>query len=157
MGKDFNQETVFGLTLTMMAGIFSQAACCSYVGGIDGLQAYSLHALLFCNELIGTARRIWQGVRVDDETLALEVTRKVGPASDYLAEMHTAVNCRKEISPIKYFQSETFEAWEQGGKRELKDRIDEDLRKILETHEPEPLPASVREQCRAIVRKYGAS
>ena len=155
-GKEFNQETVLGTTVTMMAGIFSQATCCSWAGGIDGLQAFSLHVLLLCNELIGTARRMWKGVRVDDETLALDVTHKVGPAGDYLGEMHTAVHCRKEISRIKYFASKTFESWEQEGRKDLKDIIDQDLRNILATHKPEPLPDSLQDQLDVILKKYGA-
>jgi trimethylamine:corrinoid methyltransferase-like protein len=153
-GKDFNQETVLGITLTMMAGIFSQAACCSWLGGIDGLQAFSMHALLLCNELAGTSRRMWQGVRVDEETLALDVTHRVGAGGNYLAEMHTAVNCRKEISPIKYFASKSLESWEQEGRKELKDVIDQDLRRILASHAPEPLPTPVEARLRDIVRKY---
>jgi len=148
---------VLGAAVTMTAGIFSQPACCIYSGSLDATAAYSLHALLLCHELIGMARRFWQGIRVDDETLALEVTNKVGPGGDYLGEMHTAVHCRKEISPIKYFASKTFESWEQEGRKDLKDIIDQDLRKILATHKPEPLPASVQKQLDAIVKKYATA
>jgi len=154
LSKAFDQRAALDIAHTMTAGIFSQAACCVYPGGIDGLQAYSLHALLLCNDLVGTARRMWRGIRVDDETLALDVTNNLGPHGDYLGEMHTAVHCRKEISPIKYFASKTFEAWEQGGRKDLKDLIDQDLRKILATHQPEPLPASVQDRLKDIVKKY---
>jgi trimethylamine---corrinoid protein Co-methyltransferase len=156
-GKDFNQETVLGITATIMAGIFSQATSSSYAGSIDALQAFSLHALLLCNELVGTARRMWQGVRVDDETLALDVTHRVGPGGDFLTEMHTAIHCRKELSPIKYFASKTFEAWDESGRKDLKDVIDHDLREILATHKPEPLSVSVQTQLTAIVEKYRAA
>jgi trimethylamine:corrinoid methyltransferase-like protein len=47
------------------------------------------------------------------------------------------------------------EKWEQEGRKDLKDIIDQDLRHILATHQPEPLAASVLEQCNSIVRKYG--
>ena len=153
MGKEFNQETVFGTTATMIAGIFCQATCCSWAGTLDALIAYSPHALLLCNELVGTARRMWKGVTVDDETLALDVTHKVGPTGDYIAEKHSANYCRKEISPIKYFASKTFDTWRDEGSRELKDVIEEDLRKILATHKPEPLPSPIQKQLDAIVEK----
>ncbi|MEW6440063.1 MAG: trimethylamine methyltransferase family protein [bacterium] len=154
MGKQFNQEAVLGAAVTMTAGIFSQPACCIYSGSLDATAAYSLHALLLCHELIGMARRFWRGIRVDDETLALDVTHKVGPGGDFLGEMHTAVHCRKEISKIRYFASKTFEAWEQEGRKDLEDIIDQDLQRILAAPKPEPLPASVQEQLDVIVRKY---
>jgi trimethylamine--corrinoid protein Co-methyltransferase len=70
--------------------------------------------------------------------------------------MHTAKYCRKEISPTKYLISRTFDAWQEEGRKDLKEIIDADLRNILATHRPEPLPASVREQLDAIVEKYAA-
>ena len=156
LSKAFDQRATLDIAHTMTTGIFSQAACCVYTGGIDGLQAYSLHALLLCNELVGTARRMWKGIRVDDETLALDLTNKLGPRGDYLGEMHTAIHCRKELSPIKYLVSQSFETWQAEGSKDLKQVIDEDLRKILATHKPEPFPPSVQEQLDAIVEKYRA-
>ncbi|MEW6440055.1 MAG: trimethylamine methyltransferase family protein [bacterium] len=154
LSKAFDQRAALDIAHTMTAGIYSQSACCVYLGGIDGLQAYSLHALLLCNELVGTARRMWKGIRVDDETLALDLTHKLGPHGDYLAEMHTAIHCRKELSPIKYLLSQSFETWQAEGSKDLKQMIDEDLRKILATHQPEPFSPSVQKQLDAIVEKY---
>jgi len=37
----------------------------------------------------------------------------------------------------------------------LKDRIYDDLRTILETHKPEPLPDSIQSQIHAILKKFG--
>ena len=154
---DFNQEAVLGITATMIAGIYSQPTSSSYCGAIDALQAFSLHALLLCNELVGTSRRMWKGVTVDDETLALELTNKLGPRGDYLGQMHTAKYCRKEISPTKYLISRSFDTWQKEGKKDLKEIIDADLRNILATHKPEPLPVSVQKQLEAIVKKYGVA
>jgi trimethylamine---corrinoid protein Co-methyltransferase len=156
LSKAFNQRAALDIAHTMTAGIFSQAACCIYPGGIDGLQAYSLHSLLLCNELVGTARRMWKGIRVDDETLALDLTHKLGPRGDYLAEKHTAIHCRKELSPIKYLGSQSFDTWQAEGSKDLKEIIDEDLRKILATHQPEPFSPAVQKQLDAIIEKYRA-
>jgi trimethylamine--corrinoid protein Co-methyltransferase len=97
---------------------------------------------------------MWRGVRVDDETLALDLTKKLGPGGEYIAEMHTAKHCREELWPAKYFVAKTFETWADEGRKDLKELIDEDLQKILETHEPEPLSAPIQQQLDAIVRKY---
>ena len=155
MGLDFNQEAVLGLAVTMTTGIFSQATCNYLCGSIDGTLTFSIHSLLLCHELMGTARRIWKGVTVDDDTLAIDVTREVGPGGNFLGEKHTAVQCRKEISPIKYFVSKSFDNWDRGGRKDLKDIIGEDLQRILKTHKPEPLPPELIEKFNGILTRYG--
>jgi trimethylamine--corrinoid protein Co-methyltransferase len=101
-------------------------------------------------------RRLWRGIRVDDETLGLDLTRAVGPAGDYLAERHTAKHCRSELWKSKYFQTITPEAWEEDGSKDLVDKIDQDLRRILETHKPEPLNDPTQKQVDAILERFGA-
>ena len=157
LGKQFNQDAVSMIGMSMMASVFARATGCAYVGSIDSDMAFSLHALLYCNELAGMSRRIWKGIRVDDETLALDVTRAVGPGGDYLSEMHTATHCRTEFWGTKYGQATDFETWEREEAKDLKDRIDEDLRTILETHQPELLPAPIRTQIDAILNRYGVT
>jgi trimethylamine--corrinoid protein Co-methyltransferase len=155
MGLEFNQEAVLGLAVSMTAGIFSQATCNYLLGSIEGTITFSTHALLLCHELMGTARRIWKGVTVDDDTLAMEVTREVGPGGNFLEEMHTAVHCRKELSPIKYFVSKTYDGWVRDGRKDLKDVIGEDIQKILKTHVPQPLSPELRQKFNGILTEYG--
>jgi trimethylamine:corrinoid methyltransferase-like protein len=157
LGKQFNQDAVSMIGMSMMASVFARATGCAYVGSIDSDMTFSLHALLYCNELAGMSRRIWKGIRVDDETLALDVTRSVGPGGDYLSEMHTAAHCRTEFWGTKYGQATDFETWEREGAKDLRDRIDEELRTILETHQPEPLPDSIQSQIDAILKKFGVN
>jgi trimethylamine:corrinoid methyltransferase-like protein len=156
LGKHFNQDAVSMIGMSMMTSIFARATGCAYVGSIDSDMTFSLHALLYCNELAGMSRRIWKGIRVDDETLALDVTHTVGPGGDYLSEMHTATHCRTEFWGTKYSLATDFETWEREGAKDLKERIDEDLRTILETHKPEPLPDPVQSQINTILKKFGA-
>ncbi len=155
MGLEFNQEAVLGLAVSMTAGIFSQATCNYLLGSIEGTITFSMHALLLCHELMGTARRIWKGVTVDDDTLAMEVTREVGPGGNFLDEMHTAVHCRKELSPIKYFISKIYDGWVRDGRKDLKDVIGEDIQKILTTHVPQPLSPGLRKEFNEILVKFG--
>jgi len=144
-----------GLAVTSAAGIFSQATCSYFYGSIEGTMTFSMHALLLCHELMGTARRIWKGVTVDDDTLAMDVTREVGPGGNFLGIEHTAVHCRKEISPTKYFVSKSFDNWVREGRKDLKDIIGDDLQRILKTHVPEPLSPSLIEKFNEILTKYG--
>ena len=89
----------FGLMadVALVVNIFCRAAQYHGLGLINGGRAYSLHALLFCNELVNFVRHNFKGLRIDDETLALDVTKTVGHSVGFMAEKHTAVHCRSDI------------------------------------------------------------
>lgn len=155
--KEFDKYNLSIATHTMLQAFYSQPGYCWCLGSIDSLMAYSLHALLYCHDLVGWVRRMWKGIRVDDETLALHVIREVGPAGDYLAETHTARHCRTEMWDPRYFHL----AWEEdsegqhANRKQMMHVIDKDLRKLLANHRPEPLPESLKDRLHSIYKKYG--
>ena len=150
----FDQHCVSTISSTMMHAFYSGADSLSYLGGIEWGMTYSLHSLLFCNEMAGMIRRMERGIEVNEDTLAMDTTKKVGLTCDYLAQAHTAAHCRTELWQPRYQRGMNFETWEQGGKKDLKDLIDEDLHEILTTHKPEPLSNHVKKQINDILRKY---
>lgn len=154
--KEFDGYNACVATATMLHTAYSQPGYCWCLGSIDSLMTFSLEALLYCNELAGWLRRIWRGIRVDDETLALEVTRTVGHGGHYLAEEHTARHCRTELWNPKYFRLSAEKAGGESSpnKREMRSVIGEDLQRILATHHPEPLPDSLLRQIDSILGKY---
>jgi trimethylamine:corrinoid methyltransferase-like protein len=156
--REFDRYNACIATATMLQTAYSQPGYCWCLGTIDSTMTFSLEALLYCNELAGWLRRIWKGIRVDDETLALDVTRSVGPGGYYLAEEHTAKHCRTELWNPKYFRLSAEKSGEAApNKRELMSIIEEDLRRILATHHPEPLPDSVQSRFHSILEKYRAT
>ena len=65
------------------------------VGYLDfGLTA-SLELIVIVDEYIALNRKLFAGVEVTPETLAVDVVRDVGPGGDFLAHRHTAKNVRK--------------------------------------------------------------
>jgi len=130
-----------------------------HLGLIDFGMTFSLHSLLYCHELAGWLRRMWKGVPVDADALALDVTRSVGPGGDYLAEMHTAKHCRTDLWDTRYFGASLLAGGGKGseGSSDLVDVIDADLREIIENHQPEPLPDSTKKEIDAILGKHGVA
>lgn len=152
LSPQFNQEAVYELTTSMLQTVHSRAADYVSLGSIEGLLTYSPHALIFCNEMVGQVRHMLRGVSVDDERLALDVMKAVGIGGDFLSEMHTARHCRTEMIVPKYSNTMTYDTWVSQGSRDLIDRIDDDLKNIMETHQVEPLPPSTKEEIAAILK-----
>jgi trimethylamine:corrinoid methyltransferase-like protein len=151
----FSRDGAAVIASSMLQAVVNRAAHYDCLGTIEMGMTYSPHSLLFCNEIVGFVRRILRGIEVNAETLALDVTRQVGPGGDFLAEMHTARHCRSELWKTKYFKSMSLEQWELEGEKTLLDKINLDLLEILETHHPQLLPDSVRQKIDDIVARYG--
>jgi trimethylamine--corrinoid protein Co-methyltransferase len=156
LSERFDEQAIMEISLSLSETIFCRAAQHYGLGSINAGRVYSLHALLFCNELVSFIRHHLKGLRIDDETLALEVTKAVGPSNGFMAEMHTAEHCRSGILNNKYFMADLRGQAEQNEKKGLPYRIDEDLKQVLKTHKPEELSAPIREKLDAILRQFKA-
>ncbi len=124
------------------------------MGELDQGLTFSPHSLLLCDDLAGLLRCLWQGIPVDDEQLALDVSRAVGPKGNYLAQRHTAKHCREGYWDSRYFGARLPLSTNNLPDRNLVQRIDADLRQILAVHEPEPLPDALRAQLGAILEEF---
>ncbi|MCF8069132.1 MAG: trimethylamine methyltransferase family protein [Desulfobacterales bacterium] len=151
----FNQDCSADVASSMMHAFYSGADSTYYLGGIESGMTYSLHCLLYGNELAGMVRRMEKGIEINEDTLAMAVTKKVGLKCNYLAERHTVNHCRTELWNPGYFQNLNVEQWVREGKKDLFDRIDEDLKRILAEHQPEAIPDNVRQGMDEVLKKYG--
>jgi trimethylamine---corrinoid protein Co-methyltransferase len=103
-------------------------------------------AIVMCDEIISYVKRIIRGFTIDQNTLALDLIDKVGPGGNYLAEIHTARNFRKELWQPKFVNRETHDGWENNGRKAYRDRVVEKAKEILKIHSPEPLSEEIKEQ-----------
>jgi trimethylamine--corrinoid protein Co-methyltransferase len=90
------------------------------------------------------------GIRVDDDTLAVDVIGEVGPFSDFLSHDDTFKGMRGQ-SQTKLIDRRVREEWTAAGSTTIYDRAVLEARRILETHVPEPLPAGVHDELKAII------
>ena len=153
--RRFNQDAALEIGAGMARTFYTRPTLVDYLGILDGGLTFSLHALLLCHDLAGMLRRLWNGVSVDDEHLALDLTHSVGPKGNYLAQPHTAVHCQDNYWDSRYFGAKFPRSNSPAiPDQDLIERIDDDLREILATHRPEPLPEAVRKEIRAILERF---
>jgi trimethylamine:corrinoid methyltransferase-like protein len=152
--RRFDEDAVVDVVMGMTQAFYLRPCVIDYMGELDQGLTFSPHSLLLCDDLAGMLRCLWQGVRVDDEQLALEVSRAVGPKGNYLAQPHTATYCREDYWDSRYFGARLPLSTTTLPDRNLVERIDADLREILAVHEPEPLSDELRAQLGAILVKF---
>ena len=139
-------------TISLMTALLHGANIVHDVGFMDsGLQG-SLQLQVMCNDTIGFLRAATSGVLVNDETLALDVIDELGPTGSYLDHAHTLKHF-KEPFYSKLADKGTYSQWVDKGATTMEQRAAKMVDKILETHEPEPLPAEVQAAIQKIVER----
>lgn len=110
--------------------------------------------MVMCNELIGQAKRFLKGIEVDEDHLAEEVIREVGPGGNYLAEEHTMEFFRDEIWSARLVSRENHETWTENGAKDMTQRAQDHMLGLLETHVPKPLPEDVTAALDRMMEKW---
>ena len=136
--------------LSTMASVSAGAEMMSGCGLLDGSKTLSYAHLLMETEVYGIVQKVAAGIEVNDETLALDVIRKVGSSGAYLAEKHMRAHM-KDIWRPGVWDCAPYDAWLRDGKRGALQNAEERAREILRTHVPAPLAADVRAELRRLV------
>ena len=136
--------------LSTLASVSAGAEMMSGCGLLDGSKTLSYSHLLMEVEVYRIVQKMTRGIEVNDETLALDVIRKVGPNGTYLAEKHTRRHMG-EIWRPGIWDRTSYDAWLAGGRRGALEQAEERAREILRTHAPEPLPEDVAAELRRLV------
>jgi trimethylamine--corrinoid protein Co-methyltransferase len=122
---------------------------CGYLaGGSIG----SMEMAVVCNEIIGMISRIVRGVKVDEDTLAVDVIKNVGPGGHYMSQKHTLNHVREMYTP-SLFDRESEVTWTKAGKKDIREMARMKAKQILKEHVPTPLPKDVQLRLKEIVKE----
>jgi len=108
--------------LTAILGKLSRGTLLHDVGYLEcGLQS-SYESIVFGDHLLGWAKAFMAPLPVDDEALALDEIKAVGPGGNHLARPYTRKHFR-QIWQSDLFDTTRHDAWEVDGSRTLLDRL----------------------------------
>ena len=119
-------------------------------GMIESGVTFDFAQLVIDDEIARMVKQVVGGVKVSDETLAVDDIASVGSFGDFLSLDATMAHMREQSQP-KLMDRRVREEWEEAGSPGAYDRALTKARDILENHEPEPLPADVQQRIRDIV------
>ena len=127
----------------------------SGLGYLETINTASFEQLVIDSEILGIVRRVMRGIKVDEETTAVEVINRVAHGGNFLTDDHT----------IKFFKSEHYfpfilnrkvrQTWENEGSKKLHEVAREKIRVLLATHHVEPLSTHVINELDHICEKVG--
>jgi len=100
-------------------------------GLLDFALSVSLEKYVVDNEILGMVMRAVEGIRVDEETLAFDLIREVGPGGHFVYARHTRRNMRKEHYQPALSDRDHLETWVKRGRLDTAARAQRKVQEIL--------------------------
>ncbi len=130
-----------------LTSLLCALAGANFIHDAAGLMEFALTACyekyVIDNEILGMVMRAVEGIRVDDDTLAFDLIKKVGPGGNFITAKHTRRFMRKEHYEPSLSDRDSREEWEDEGAKTTWERAAEKVRTIIDSHTGS-LPDAVR-------------
>jgi trimethylamine--corrinoid protein Co-methyltransferase len=130
-----------------ITGLLCALAGSNFIHDAAGLMEFAMTACyekyVIDNEILGMVMRAVEGIRVDDETLAFDLIREVGPGGNFITAKHTRRFMRREHYQPTLSDRNSRDTWEAKGKKTTWEVASEKMKEILDS-ESKSLPEAVR-------------
>ncbi len=121
----------------------------NFIHDAAGLMEFALTACyekyVIDNDILGMVMRAVEGIKVDDETLAFDLIKQVGPGGNFVTAKHTRRFMRSEHYRPSLSDRNSREEWEAKGKKTSWEQAAEMVPRIIAKHNYS-LPAGIRNQ-----------
>ncbi|MHA2287549.1 MAG: trimethylamine methyltransferase family protein [Promethearchaeota archaeon] len=136
-------ERLQTLILAAQAGV-NYITC---AGTYEATLVESLELLVIDDDLAGMVQRTLEGVKVNENTIGLDVIKKVATSEkkgvNFLAEPHTRKHMRSELYMPRLADRSRRSTWRKKGAKDIIDRAREKVDKILGEHQPNELDSNM--------------
>ena len=119
----------------------------------DSLNTMSFEQFIIDSEVVGLTRRILDGISVSPEKIATDLIKSIGPGGSFLGTKHSLKHFREELWMPQISDRTTWSQWHERGEKSAQVRAHETAKKILDSHQPSPLPADVEKKIWSVVRE----
>lgn len=131
--KRLDYQAVMEASMSVLTSLLSSPNVVHDPGFMDHGNSISPEIVVLTNELIDMLKVVRQGIQVNEETLALDVIKAVGPGGHYLGHEHTFRNFKN------MWYSEFFDRSRDDNNITVNQKINAKTIEIIENHRPEPL------------------
>ncbi|HUU52713.1 MAG TPA: trimethylamine methyltransferase family protein [Candidatus Heimdallarchaeota archaeon] len=154
--KAVDQQAAAEASLSLLIETLTGSDLIHDLGYLESGLTFSFSHLLICSEIVNWIKAFTKDVKVNMETLALDVITEVGPEGNYLKTEHTLKHYKERWYP-DLFERDTYDSWHGKGGKTLSERAGETASLILAEHKPELLPSKIKEKLQGFVQKAKTS
>jgi trimethylamine--corrinoid protein Co-methyltransferase len=145
-------------TMSMLAAIHCGANFILHSAGfLDGLLSMSYEKFMLDADLCGALHSYLDGVKVDDDQLAVDAFAEVGPGNHFFGASHTMAHYETAFWDSGLADNEPFEKWEAAGSVDAATRANRAWKKALAEYEAPALDEGIREGLREFVARRKAA
>ncbi len=131
-------------TMSMLAAVHCGANFILHSAGfLDGLLSMSYEKFMMDADYCGALHTYLDGVTIDDNQLALEAFREVGPGNHFFGCAHTMANYETAFWDSGVADNEPFEKWEAAGSHDAAFRANRKWKQALADYEAPPLDEAI--------------
>ena len=133
-------------TMSMLAAVHCGANFILHSAGfLDGLLSMSYEKFMLDADLCGALHSYLDGVKIDDDQLAVEAFAEVGPGNHFFGCSHTMQHYETAFWDSELSDNEPFEKWEAAGSSDAASRANKLWKKRLAEFEAPVLDEGIRQ------------
>ena len=145
--KCFDIQNGYERFMTLFCSTSAGINYITCAGTFESSLSEALELLVIDDELSSIVRRGLEGIRVNDESLAIEQIKRVATSDkSYLSLKHTAKNTRKEIFVPLLADRNRRTIWQKAGAKDIIKRAKDKVEKILATQKGPDIPEDVEKE-----------
>jgi len=145
------ENSIMAMTSAMVGGEVVNG-----LGVPDGSTLLSYEQLIIDNEIAAMVGKIFGGLEVNRDTMAVDMIKKIGIGGTYLTQLHTMKHMKDFYMPMLW-DSEPFDSWVKKGGKDVLDVAGEKAEHILKEHKPERLEERTSTRLAEIVAGFEKS
>ena len=126
-------------------------------GFLDGLLSMSYEKFMMDADFCGALHSYLAGVVVDDNTLAIDAFKEVGPGSHFLGCAHTMANYTTAFYDSSLSDDTPFETWSEAGRTDSAVRANRRWKQSLSEYQAPAIDPGVDESIRDYVERKKAA
>ena len=138
----FDGQAVLEVTSSCMMAALCGANLIHDVGLLGNATVVMPEMIVATDEIIAMIRHLLREVRVDEETLAFDVLRDVGPGGEFVTHMHTLQHVRDVWYPELLYRGGA-KAWKSARPPTFEERVNAKTLELIQNHQPERLPEEI--------------
>ncbi len=152
--KLIDAQAGFESGMSALMGALAGINMISGAGMLDFLRAQSLEKLVVDAEIIAMVKRLLRGIEARDDSLGAALIRAVGHHGEFLGQKHTLTwFAQEQHIPSDVVDRNSLTTWQNAGSKTTVDRAHEQVKSLLATYQPRPLPDEVRRALRDIAER----
>lgn len=143
-------ESVFSLWGAVMGGVNILKHGAGWMEG--GLQA-SFEKMLLDADLLQMVAEFMNPLQVDEDALAIDAMREVGPGGHYFGCAHTMARYTNAFYAPMISDWRNYEAWQEAGRPTAYEKANRLYKQLIAEYEPPFIDSAVREELAAYVAR----